>query len=87
MDPINPKDLTYPSHPVYTWHPAYHAAVRETENALMMLRILEARAAIEQRLLSPVEKDGTEFRELMDAQSALELLRLDEADKIARLRN
>jgi hypothetical protein len=77
-------DLTYPSHPVYTWLPAYHAAVVETEKELMMLRILEAFAAIEQRLLSPVEKDGPEYRQLVEAQDALDVLRAGEIDKSAK---
>jgi hypothetical protein len=31
-------------------------------------RIYEALAAIEQRLLSPIEKDGAEYRAIEDAQ-------------------
>jgi|HubBroStandDraft_6_1064221.scaffolds.fasta_scaffold3183230_2 hypothetical protein len=71
----------------YTWHPAYHAAVFETEAARIMGRILEARAAMEQRLLSPIKQEGTEYRELVDAQNALDVLKGDWADRIARLQN
>jgi hypothetical protein len=77
-------DLTYIS---YTWHPTYHAAVCEIEDARMMGRILEARAAMEQRLLSPIEQDGREYRELVDAQNALATLTREWANEIARLQN
>jgi len=42
----------------YLWIAAYEAAVFETDNALMPGRILEALAAIEQRLLSPIDING-----------------------------
>jgi hypothetical protein len=71
----------------YRWHPAYHAAVFETDAAQIMGRILEARAAMEQRLLSAIKQDGPEYRELADAQNALEVLKHEWADKIGRLQN
>jgi hypothetical protein len=55
----------------YLWLPAYMTAVLETDNALMPARIYEALAAIEQRLLSPIETDGTEYREIENAQRGL----------------
>jgi hypothetical protein len=58
----------------YTWHHAYYAAACEMEDARMMGRIFEARAAIEQRLLSPIKQDGREYRELVIAQNILEAL-------------
>jgi hypothetical protein len=64
----------------YAWEEAYLAAVCETDVAMMMGRILEARAAIEQRLLVPVEKDSVEDRELRAAQKALELLKSERVD-------
>jgi hypothetical protein len=64
----------------YVWQPAYLAAVGETDDERMMGRILEARAAIEQRLLVPVEKDSAEYRELTAAQRALELLKFERVD-------
>jgi hypothetical protein len=76
-------DLTYIG---YTWQPAYHAAVFETEAARTMERILEARAAMEQRLLSPIKQEGTEHRELIDAQNALDVLK-DDWERIARVQN
>jgi hypothetical protein len=37
--------------PVYLWHRAYWAAICETNDELMPGRILQARSALEQRLL------------------------------------
>jgi hypothetical protein len=59
----------------YLWQAAYMAAVYETDYSLMDGRILEARAAIEQRLLSPVEDE--EYRAIQNAEEALEVLRAD----------
>ena len=51
----------------YAWEQKYFAAVCETDDAMIMSRILEAREAIEQRLLVPIEVDGPEDRELTAA--------------------
>ena len=64
----------------YSWEPAYLAAVCETNDEAMMGRILEARAAIEQRLLIPIEYDSVEYRELTSAQKALEVLKMERVD-------
>jgi hypothetical protein len=63
----------------YLWHAAYMAAVYETDDSLMDGRILEARAALEQRLLSPIE--GEEYRAVENAEKALEVLRAERVDK------
>jgi hypothetical protein len=60
---------------IYSWQQAYLAAVLETDNDLMSLRIYEALAAIEQRLLSPVEV--TEQRVIDDAQTGLLTLKAE----------
>ena len=62
----------------YSWQQAYLAAVLETDNDLMPLRIYEALAAIEQRLLSPM--DAIEQRAVDDAQTGLLTLK---AERIA----
>jgi hypothetical protein len=67
----------------YLWQAAYMAAVYETDYSLMDGRILEARAAIEQRLLSPIE--GEECRALVDAEEALEVLRAERIHKFVGL--
>ncbi len=59
----------------YLWQAAYMAAVYETDDSLMDGRILEARAAIEQRLLSPIE--GEEYRAIENAEKALEVMRAE----------
>jgi hypothetical protein len=51
------------------------AAVYETDDSLMEGRILEARAALEQRLLSPIEDE--EYRAIENAERALEVLRAE----------
>jgi hypothetical protein len=66
----------------YIWQTAYLAAVCETNDEMMMSRILEARAAIEQRLLVPIEQDSAEHREIRAAKKALEVLKSERVDKI-----
>jgi formiminotetrahydrofolate cyclodeaminase len=68
----------------YIWQTAYLAAVYETDDEMMKGRILEARAAIEQRLLVPVEQDSPEYREIVAARKALEVLKSERVDKIER---
>jgi len=61
----------------YSWQPYYLSAVLETDNAAMPTRIYEALAAIEQRLLSPIEAGGIEYREIENAQRGLLALRAE----------
>ena len=63
---------------IYLWLPAYLSAVLETDNALMPSRIYEALAAIEQRLLSPIEAD--EYKEIENAQRGLLTLKVERVD-------
>ena len=65
----------------YLWQAAYIAAVYETDDSLMEGRILEARAALEQRLLSPIE--GEEYRAIENAHKALEILRAERIHNFA----
>ena len=44
-------------HALFLWREAYIRAVCETDDSLMMSRIYEARAAIEQRRLTPVTNE------------------------------
>jgi hypothetical protein len=60
---------------IYPWQAAYLAAVCETDDSLMDGRILEARAALERQLLSPIE--GEEYRAIENAEKALEVLRTE----------
>jgi len=68
--------MSYPE--TYSWQQAYLAAVLETDSDLMPLQIYEALAAIEQRLLSPM--DAIERRAVDDAQTGLLTLK---AERIA----
>jgi formiminotetrahydrofolate cyclodeaminase len=71
--------------PTYVWQPAYLAAVCETDNARMMVRIMEARSAIEQRLLLPIDEDSEEYRAIKAAQKALDVLKSERVDKTGQL--
>jgi hypothetical protein len=62
----------------YSWQQAYLAAVLETDNDLMPLRIYEALATIDHSLLRPM--DTIEQRAVDDAQTGLLTLR---AERIA----
>ena len=62
---------------VYPWQAAYNAAILETDQAAMPLRVYEALAAIEQRRLSPIEEDSAEDRALRAAEEGLETLRAE----------
>jgi hypothetical protein len=61
----------------YSWEPYYLSAVLETDNAEMPTRIYEALAAIEQRLLSPIEAGGIEYKEVENAQRGLLALKAE----------
>jgi hypothetical protein len=69
---------------LYLWIAAYEAAVFETADALMPGRIPEALAAIEQRLLSPIDIDGHEFESIVRAQNGLQALRAERAQVVNR---
>ena len=69
----------------YSWQQAYLAAVLETDNDLMPLRIYEALAAIEQRLLSPM--DAIEQKTVDDAQTGLLTLKAERvAERMGAIR-
>jgi hypothetical protein len=57
---------------IYRWQQTYLAAICETDDDQLPARILEARSAIEQRLLSTIEAD--ELTAIKNAQKALEML-------------
>jgi hypothetical protein len=64
----------------YSWQAAYQAAVLETDDAAMSLRIYEALAAIEQRRLSYLEIDEEENRALERAEQGLLALKAERPD-------
>ena len=64
----------------YTWQAAYQAAILETDNAAMSLRIYEALAAIEQRRISYLEPGSEEDRALEDAERGLLAVKAERID-------
>jgi hypothetical protein len=67
-------------HGNYLWFPPYYEAICETDDSLMPARLLEARAALEQRLLSPIEPNSEEMRAILSAQTGLERLKAERID-------
>ena len=57
---------------MYLWQDPYLSALIETDNSKLYGRILEARSALEQRFLSPI--DDEELRAMGVAAVALEAL-------------
>jgi hypothetical protein len=64
-----PESATVDNPENYLWQPAFSPAVLESDAARMLGKIYEAFAAIEQRLLSPIEED--ERRAIIAAQQAV----------------
>jgi hypothetical protein len=64
----------------YSWYATYQAAILETDDATISLRIYEALAAIEQRRLSYLEIDAEEERALEDAERGLLALKAERLD-------
>jgi hypothetical protein len=64
----------------YIWQAAYKAAVLETDNAAIPLRIYEALAAIEQRRLSDLEPGSEEDCAMEDAERGLLALKAERMD-------
>ncbi len=56
---------------LYLWQHAYNAAILETDNGLMTIRIYEALAAIEEGRLTPVPPGSEEDRALTAADLGL----------------
>ena len=63
---------------IYTWQEPYLSVLREAEESKRHARILETRAAFEQRLLSPVGDD--ELRAMEAAVATLDLLEGESRD-------
>ena len=73
---------------VYSWQEPYISILLETDESKRRAQILEARAAFEQRLLSPVGDE--ELRAMGVAAAALDALerkRPDIAKRISDIRN
>jgi hypothetical protein len=55
----------------YPWQTAFVCAILETNKLKLIIRIADARQAIEIRLLSPTEIDGPEHLAIKDAMKEL----------------
>jgi len=64
----------------YSWQATYQAAILETDDAAMSLRIYEALSAIGQRRLSDLEPGCEEDRALEDAERGLLALKAERID-------
>jgi hypothetical protein len=65
----------------YLWDAAYQAAILETDDTAISLRIYEALAAIEQRRLSYLDINEEEERALEDAERGLLALKAERIDQ------
>jgi hypothetical protein len=58
----------------YLWFESYINAISETDDTRIAGRILEARSALEERLLSPITPGSDEERAIQSAQIGLKML-------------
>ncbi len=58
----------------YLWFESYMNAICETDDTRIAGRILEARSALEERLLSPVTPGSDEERAIQTAQIGIKML-------------
>jgi len=66
----------------YSWQSVCVRAISETDNSLTTARIYEALSAIEQRRLSPVEKNSEEDCALNDAEVRIKTLITERTEKL-----
>jgi hypothetical protein len=63
--------------PNYPWQQPYLEAIQEIDNAKMPHHLMEALAAIEQRLLSPINQDSLECKAIENTRRGIEALRAE----------
>jgi len=61
--------------PIYPWQEPYLAAAQETDDAKRSCHLLEALAAIEQRLLSPIDVNSLEYKAIQNTRRGIDVLR------------
>jgi hypothetical protein len=66
----------------YAWQSVYVRAILETDNSLITGRIDEGLSAIEQRRLSPIERDSDEDCALNDAEVKIKSLITERMDRL-----
>jgi hypothetical protein len=65
---------------VYSWQYDYIGALLETDDSKLAHRVYEALAAIERRLLSPIEHGSDEETALKTAQKLLAIIKTEKLD-------
>jgi hypothetical protein len=60
---------------VYSWQEPYLQAAQETDDTQIPHHLLEATAAIEQRLLSPIDEKSEEYRAIKNTWLGIQTLR------------
>jgi hypothetical protein len=60
---------------MYLWQEPYQEAVQETDETKIPNHLLEASAAIEQRLLSPIDESSQEYRAILNTWLGIQTLR------------
>jgi hypothetical protein len=60
---------------VYAWQEQYLQAAQETDDTQLPHHLLEATAAIEQRLLSPIDEKSEEYRAIKNTWLGIQTLR------------
>jgi hypothetical protein len=68
--------------PVYPWQEPYLAAAQETDDSKIPGHLLEAIAAIEQRLLSPIDKNSLEYKAIENTRRGIEVLRAERCPSV-----
>lgn len=66
---------------IYGWQSVYAQAILEPDDLLLTGRIYEAISAIEQRRLSPVERNSDEDCALNDAEAGIKTLITERMDR------
>jgi hypothetical protein len=64
----------------YSWQTAYVYAILETNKLNLIIRIADARQAIQIRLLSPIETDGPEDLAIKEALKGLLALKREKVN-------
>ena len=65
----------------YLWFDSYLNAICETDETRISGRILEARSALEERLLSPVRPGSDEEKAIQTAQAGLRMLAVERVNR------
>ena len=63
--------------PDYPWQQPYLEAIQEIDDAKMPHHLMEAIAAIEQRLLRPISQDSLEYKAIENTRRGIEVLRAE----------